>query len=100
MKDGFSGAEGPPCAGHGLSRGSFGSGVAAQGARVTVCGRHKPAVTGGVGGSGQAVAGWPVKGVENVEPGVLPAPMLRQMECEVAAAVPGDAGGNGDQVAA
>src|SRR5215467_11738644 len=46
-------------------------------------------------------SGWrPAAGVEQVHPFVLAVPACGQVQGEVAAAVPGDAGGDVDQVAA
>ena len=44
--------------------------------------------------------GWPAGRIEEAEPFVLAVPAFGQVQGEVAAAVPGGAGGDGDQVAA
>jgi hypothetical protein len=65
--------------------------------------------SGGPDGRGRCgpVRGWsgrrggrPAVGVEEVQPFVLAVPAFGQVQGEVAAAVPGGAGGDGDQVAA
>src|SRR5215467_10899077 len=57
-------------------------------------------VVTGSGWSGRSGSGRAAPGVEQVRPFGLAVPALGQVQGEVAAAVPGDAGGDVDQVAA